>query len=105
MLVRAHDGSINHHIFVVVIARQQLENTLENSALRPPIKPLVEHAGRNEPMPRSTKATVIWVSLIFMEWFHTMSGTTLTQQVGTASNEATRFAAACSGFTLQRHSD
>jgi hypothetical protein len=32
--VRAHDGSINDHVFVVVFTRQQLENTLENSTLR-----------------------------------------------------------------------
>ena len=31
----AHDGGVNHHVFVVVIARQQLENALENAALRP----------------------------------------------------------------------
>ena len=30
----AHDGGIDHHVLVVVIAGQQLENTVENPALR-----------------------------------------------------------------------
>ena len=42
MLVSAHDGGVDHHVFVVVIARQQLENTFENSALRPPAEALVD---------------------------------------------------------------
>ena len=42
MLVRAHDGGVDHHVFVVVIARQQLENALENSTLRPSIEALVD---------------------------------------------------------------
>jgi hypothetical protein len=42
VLVSAHDGGVDHHVFVVVIPRQQLENTLENSALRPPIKTLID---------------------------------------------------------------
>jgi hypothetical protein len=37
----AHDGSIDHHVFVIVIACQQLENALENAALRPPTEALV----------------------------------------------------------------
>jgi hypothetical protein len=42
MLMRAHDGGVDHHVFVVVIARQLLENTLENPTLRPPAKALVD---------------------------------------------------------------
>src|SRR5262249_37229185 len=38
----AHDGGVDHHVFVVVITCQQLENTLENAALRPPIEALVD---------------------------------------------------------------
>src|SRR5215831_17265006 len=38
----AHDGGVDHHVFVVVITRQQLENTLENAALRPPTEALVD---------------------------------------------------------------
>ena len=41
VLVSAHDGGIDHHVFVVVIARQLLENALENSALRPSTKALM----------------------------------------------------------------
>ena len=41
VLVSSNNGGIDHHVFVVVIARQQLENTLENTALRPPIEALV----------------------------------------------------------------
>jgi hypothetical protein len=33
--VRADNGGIDHHVFVVVIARQLLENALENPALGP----------------------------------------------------------------------
>ena len=42
MLVGAHDGSVQHHVFVVVVARQQLENALENAALRPSIEALID---------------------------------------------------------------
>ena len=42
VLVRAHDGGVDHHVFVVGIARQQLENALENAALRPPAEALVD---------------------------------------------------------------
>ena len=42
MLVRADNGSIDHHVFVVVIARQQLENALENLTLGPPVEVLVD---------------------------------------------------------------
>ena len=41
MLVSAHNGGVDHHVFVVVIARQLLENALENSALRPPAEALI----------------------------------------------------------------
>src|SRR4029079_11497613 len=42
MLVSANNGGVDHHVFVVVIAGQLLENALENPALRPPIKALVD---------------------------------------------------------------
>jgi hypothetical protein len=42
MLVGAHNGGIDHHVFVVGIARQQLENTLENPTLGPPAEALVD---------------------------------------------------------------
>jgi hypothetical protein len=42
MLVRANNGGIDHHVLVVGIARQQLENTLENPALGPPAEALVD---------------------------------------------------------------
>jgi hypothetical protein len=37
----AHNGGVDHHIFVVGIARQQLENALENTALGPSAKTLM----------------------------------------------------------------
>jgi hypothetical protein len=37
VLVGAHDGRVDHHVFVVVIARQQLEN----AAFRPSAEALV----------------------------------------------------------------
>src|ERR1700680_4285298 len=42
MLMSAHNGGIDHHVFVVVITRQHLENALENPALCPPIEALVD---------------------------------------------------------------
>jgi hypothetical protein len=42
MLVRADNGGIDHHVFAVVVARQHLENTLENPALGPPVEALVD---------------------------------------------------------------
>ena len=42
MLVRANNGCVDHHVFVVVIVRQQLENALENPALGPPTEALVD---------------------------------------------------------------
>ena len=40
--MRPHDSGVDHHVLVVVIARQQPEKALENAALRPPIKALVD---------------------------------------------------------------
>jgi hypothetical protein len=40
--MRPHDSGVDHHVLVVVIARQQPKNALENAALRPPIKALVD---------------------------------------------------------------
>ena len=42
MLVRADNGGIDHHVFVVVIARQQFENAFENPAFGPPVEALVD---------------------------------------------------------------
>jgi hypothetical protein len=42
MLVSAHDRGVDHHVFVVVIARQQSENAVKNSALRLPAEALVD---------------------------------------------------------------
>ncbi len=41
MLVSAHDGGVDHHVLVVVIAGQELENTLENAALGPSVEALI----------------------------------------------------------------
>ena len=38
----AHDGGVDHHVFVIPFARQQLENALENPALRPPAETLID---------------------------------------------------------------
>ena len=39
--MRAHDGGVDHHVFVVAIACQQLENAIKSAALRPPAETLV----------------------------------------------------------------
>ena len=38
----AHDGGVNHHVFVVVIAGQEPENPLENAALGPSVEALID---------------------------------------------------------------
>ena len=42
MLVSANNGRVDHHVFVVVVDCQHLENTFEDPALRPPAKALVD---------------------------------------------------------------
>jgi hypothetical protein len=41
--VSTHNGGVDHHVFVVVITRQHLENAIENSALRLPAEALVDY--------------------------------------------------------------
>ena len=38
----AHDGGVDPHVFVVVIAGQELENPLENAALGPSVEALID---------------------------------------------------------------
>ena len=40
--MRANNGGVDHHVLVVGIARQLLENVLENAALRPSAETLVD---------------------------------------------------------------
>ena len=42
VLMSAHDGGVNHHVFVVVIAGQEPENPLENAALGPSVEALID---------------------------------------------------------------
>src|SRR5258708_35097033 len=42
VLMGTHDSGVEHHVLVVVVTRQQLENALENSALGPSAEALVE---------------------------------------------------------------
>jgi hypothetical protein len=44
MLMRTHDGRIDHGVFIVRIGRQRLENALSNAALAPPGVPGMDHA-------------------------------------------------------------
>src|SRR5437763_657336 len=62
MLVGAHDGSVDHHVFVVVIACQQLENAFENSALRPTIEALVDDGPIAETLRKITPRNVRSIS-------------------------------------------
>lgn len=39
----AYDRGVDHHVLVVVITSQQLENPLENAALRPPAEALMNY--------------------------------------------------------------
>ena len=38
----AHDGGVNHHVLIVVIAGQKPENPLENAALGPSVEALID---------------------------------------------------------------
>jgi hypothetical protein len=38
MLVSTHDGGVDHHVFVAMIAGQELEDPLENAALGPSVE-------------------------------------------------------------------
>jgi hypothetical protein len=42
VLVRTHDRGVDHHVLIIAIAGQQLENTLENTALRLSIEALMD---------------------------------------------------------------
>jgi hypothetical protein len=42
-LLSAHDGGVNHHVFVVVIAGQEPENPLGNAALGPSVEVLIDN--------------------------------------------------------------
>ncbi len=42
MLVSAHNGGVDHHVFVVVIVGQEPENPLENAALGPSVEALID---------------------------------------------------------------
>jgi hypothetical protein len=53
-----HNGGVDHHVFVISVARQQLENPLKNAALRPATETLM-HAlpiaeARRQIAPRNT---------------------------------------------------
>jgi hypothetical protein len=50
MLVSADDRGVNDHVFVVLIACQQLENTLENPTLRPLIEALMDDLPITKPL-------------------------------------------------------
>jgi hypothetical protein len=57
VLMSAYDGGVNHHVFVIVITRQQLENTLENSTLRPSTEALMNRFPVTETLWQITPGT------------------------------------------------
>ena len=42
MLVSTHNSGVDHHVLIVMIARQQSENAPENPALGPSVETLVD---------------------------------------------------------------
>jgi hypothetical protein len=54
MLVSPHDGRIDHHVFIIVIARQHLENAFE---LGPPAEVLVHRFPVTKPLRQVTPRT------------------------------------------------
>jgi hypothetical protein len=59
----AYDRGVDHHVFVVVITRQQLENALENSALRPPAEALMNDLPAPETLRQITPGNPCSVSI------------------------------------------
>jgi len=57
VLMSVHDGGIDHHVLVVVIAGQQLENTGENSALGPSHETLMDRFPVAETLRKITPGT------------------------------------------------
>ncbi len=55
MLMGADDGGVDHHVFIIVISRQHLEDTFENVAFAPPpeapvrVLPIAEALGKIAP--------------------------------------------------------
>src|ERR1700738_3808578 len=70
VLVSAHDRGVDHHVFVVGVARQQLENAIENAALRPSVKALVYDVPvaktRGQITPRDSRSISSRVSSLVM---------------------------------------
>jgi hypothetical protein len=48
MLASAHDGGVNHHLFVVVIAGQEPENPLDSAALGPAVEALMDRSSNRQ---------------------------------------------------------
>ena len=63
MLMGAHDGRIEHHVFVVAIFRQYLENTFKNAAFapaaEPPVNVLPITKSRRKIAPRNARTVAI----------------------------------------------
>src|SRR5258708_12340754 len=60
----AHNSGVDHHVFVIGVARQQLENPLKNPALRPAAETLM-HAlpiaeARRQIAPRNTGSEPVY---------------------------------------------
>jgi hypothetical protein len=53
----AYNGGVDHHVFVVVITRQEFENALENSALRPSTEALMNRFPVTETLRQITPRT------------------------------------------------
>jgi hypothetical protein len=62
MLVSTHNGGVDHHVLVVVITRQFLENTFKNASLSPSAEalvndlPITEALGQITPRNASSKS-------------------------------------------------
>ena len=49
MLMGAHYGGVEHHVFVVVIGSQHIEDALKNAAFGPAVKALPDRFPATEP--------------------------------------------------------
>ena len=63
MLMRPHDGTVDHRVFVIGVCRQGIENTLPNALMAPPHVARMKGPEITEPLrqiaPRDARAVAI----------------------------------------------
>jgi hypothetical protein len=63
VLVSPHDGRVEHHVLIVVISGQHVEDTFKNTALRPAIEALPDRLPATEPLGQIPPGTATAVTV------------------------------------------